>query len=255
MEHDVGKSNDVHTPAAREGDGGARRRSASTLDHRGIPELLLAHIADAIILAEADGGIIDANPAACAMLGYSKKELLGMHPWDFVTSASRAEITKLMRELEPEAPVTVQRTFRKKTGEQRTMELRLTRFGCLDRDLFVASCRDLTEHVRLQEQLRDFEERRRIEEELRRLNSELSEQAAHLREVNRTLLDSEQRLRLAIETGRIGLWVWNSTDVKNSGDWSQRLKEIFGLPLDAEVTHDVFLKWVHPEDRERSIKR
>ena len=133
---------------------------------------MLAHIADAIILAEADGRIIDANPAACAMLGYSRKELFGMHPWDFVTSASRAEITKLMQELEPEAPVTVQRTFRKKTGERRTMELRLTRFGCLDRDLFVASCRDLTEHVRLQEQLRDFEERRRIEEELRRLNSE-----------------------------------------------------------------------------------
>ena len=212
---------------------------------------MLAHIADAIILAEADGRIIDANPAACAMLGYSRKELFGMHPWDFVTSASRAEITKLMQELEPEAPVTVQRTFRKKTGERRTMELRLTRFGCLDRDLFVASCRDLTEHVRLQEQLRDFEERRRIEEELRRLNSELSEQAAHLREVNRTLLDSEQRLRLAIETGRIGLWVWNSTDVTNSGDWSERLKEIFGLPLDAEVTHDMFLKCVHPEDRER----
>jgi GAF domain-containing protein len=55
-----------------------------------------------------------------------------------------------------------------------------------------------------------------------------------LKQVNQTLIDSEQRFRLAIATGRIGLWVWNSTNVTNSGDWSQRLKEIFGLPLDAD---------------------
>ncbi|MEO5914184.1 MAG: PAS domain-containing protein [Luteolibacter sp.] len=76
-------------------------------------------------------------------------------------------------------------------------------------------------------------------------------QAADLLEVNRTLVDSEQRLRLAIETGRIGLWVWNSTDVANSGDWSPRLKEIFAIPLDTEVTHEIFLQRVHPDDRER----
>ncbi|MDB6039411.1 MAG: domain S-box protein, partial [Verrucomicrobiales bacterium] len=86
--------------------------------------------------------------------------------------------------------------------------------------------------------------------ELNRLNNELAGQAAHLKQLNQTLLDSEQRLRLAIETGRIGLFVWDSTQVTNPGDWSSQLKEIFGLPLDAEVTHDMFLKCVHPDDRE-----
>lgn len=75
--------------------------------------------------------------------------------------------------------------------------------------------------------------------------------ASDLRELNRQLMDSEQRLRLALETGRIGLWVWNSTDVANAGDWSPRLREIFGIPLTAEVTHDVFLNCVHPDDREQ----
>ena len=92
---------------------------------------------------------------------------------------------------------------------------------------------------------------RLFEAELLRLNAELSQQAAHLREINQSLVESEQRLRLAMETGQIGVWVWNSTDVKNVGGWSNRLKEIFGLPLDAEVTHDMFLKCVHPEDRDR----
>lgn len=72
-----------------------------------------------------------------------------------------------------------------------------------------------------------------------------------LRELNQQLLESEQRLRLALETGRIGLWVWNSTDVSNAGDWSPRLKEIFGLPPGTEITHDLFLECVHPDDRER----
>jgi PAS domain S-box-containing protein len=214
-------------------------------------ELLFASVADAIFLAEPDGRIIDANPATCAMLGYAREELLGTRPWDFVTSVSREEILELIRGTKRGVPVTVQRAYRRRTGELRAMDLRLTRFGCPGGDLLVASCRDLTEQKQLEERLRDLNEPRSIEEELRRLNLELSQQAAHLRQVNQSLVESEQRLRLAIETGRIGLWVWNSTDVENSGDWSNQLKEIFGLPLDAEVTHDMFLKCVHPDDRER----
>lgn len=70
-------------------------------------------------------------------------------------------------------------------------------------------------------------------------------------QVNEILTDSEQRLRLALATGKIGLWVWDSTNLSNVGDWSHRLKEIFGLPLDAQVTHDLFLSCVHADDRER----
>ena len=93
-------------------------------------------------------------------------------------------------------------------------------------------------------------ERQQTEEKLNRLNVELAQQAAELKVVNQTLLVSEQRLRIAIETGRIGLFVWDSTQLTNPGDWSNQLKEIFGLPLDADVTHDMFLKCVHPDDRE-----
>jgi PAS domain S-box-containing protein len=249
MNTETENANDAPRPAANPDR--PRREFDEDGSRRELLELLFTHVANAIFLTESDGRIIDVNPAACAMLGFAREELLGMWPWDFVTSASRDEILALIGSTKPGVPVSVQRLYRRKSGESRTMDLRLTRFGCADRELIAASCRDLTEQVDLELRLRDLDERRRIEEELRRLNAELSQQAAHLREVNQTLLDSEQRLRLAIETGRIGLWVWNSTDVTNSGDWSERLKEIFGLPLDAEVTHEMFLKCVHPEDRER----
>lgn len=87
-------------------------------------------------------------------------------------------------------------------------------------------------------------------EAFHQLNDELRQQAADLSAANQNLIDSEQRLRLALDTGKIGLWVWNSTDVTNAGDWSPRLREIFGIPLDVEVTHELFLSCVHPEDRE-----
>lgn len=214
-------------------------------------EGVFGHVADAIVIAEPDGRIIDVNPAACAMLGYSKDEFLQFHPWDFVTSASREDILKLASSMIPGTSITVQRTCRTRTDEARVLDLRLTRCALGGRDILIASGRDITDQKNLEEQVRRIAERQRAQEHLQRLNAELEQQSVHLQELNQTLLDREQRLRLAIETGRIGLWIWNSTDTNNSGDWSQRLKEIFGLPLDAEVTHDMFLKCVHPDDRDR----
>jgi PAS domain S-box-containing protein len=89
------------------------------------------------------------------------------------------------------------------------------------------------------------------EGELRILNKQLQEQADQLRALNQELLDREQRLRLSIETGRVGVWVWDATGSIHTLDWSRRLKEIFGLSADAEVTRELFLECVHSEDRER----
>ena len=89
------------------------------------------------------------------------------------------------------------------------------------------------------------------EQELRLLNKQLREQADQLRALNQDLVDREARLRLSIETGRVGVWVWDATGSVHTLDWSRRLKEIFGLSADAEVTRELFLECVHAEDRER----
>ena len=80
------------------------------------------------------------------------------------------------------------------------------------------------------------------EEELRILNKQLREQADELRSLNQDLVDREARLRLSIETGRVGIWVWDATGSVHTLDWSRRLKEIFGLSADAEVTRELFLE-------------
>ncbi len=45
------------------------------------------------------------------------------------------------------------------------------------------------------------------EEELRIINRQLQEQTDQLRALNRQLVDREARLRLSVETGRVGIWV------------------------------------------------
>ena len=49
------------------------------------------------------------------------------------------------------------------------------------------------------------------EKELRILNKQLQAQADQLRALNQELVDREQRLRLSINVGRVGVWVWDTS--------------------------------------------
>jgi PAS domain S-box-containing protein len=51
---------------------------------------------DGILIETPNGEILDANPAACRLLGYERDELRGMHALDLVPSESRPYIESLM---------------------------------------------------------------------------------------------------------------------------------------------------------------
>jgi PAS domain S-box-containing protein len=178
-------------------------------------EDLFAHVADAIFVAETDGRILDVNPAACALLGYGKEELLAMHPWDFVVSASQDEILGLIRKIRPENPATVQRTYRCKSGEQKVMDLRLSRCNLAGRDLVIVSCRDITEQKRLENRLRQ----------------------------------SERNLAEGQRLTKTGSWI---LDYKTGNtDWSVETCRIFGFPDPPPSPHySEFRARVRTEDRE-----
>ena len=83
------------------------------------------------------------------------------------------------------------------------------------------------------------------------LNAQLREEIDELRKINQESVSREELLRLSVETGRVGVWLWDAAGSVHTLDWSRRLKEIFGLPPDAPVTRELFLECVHSEDRER----
>jgi len=60
-----------------------------------------------------------------------------------------------------------------------------------------------------------------------------------------------ERLALAVEATELGLWEWNAQTGETF--WSDRQKDVFGLPRDAPATYEFWLSALHPEDRERVV--
>jgi PAS domain S-box-containing protein len=62
------------------------------------------------------------------------------------------------------------------------------------------------------------------------------------------LTSSEERLRIAADAARLGLWHYDLRP--GTMIWDELCKEHFGLPPDAEVSFDRFFEQLRPEDRE-----
>ncbi|PPS40985.1 PAS domain S-box protein [Chroococcidiopsis sp. TS-821] len=72
------------------------------------------------------------------------------------------------------------------------------------------------------------------------------------KQAEKALRESEERLRLATEGANLGMWYW---DVANDTlTWTDRAKAMFGLPADTQMSMQVFLEAVHPDDRDRVQK-
>ncbi|WP_262271874.1 PAS domain S-box protein [Microvirga yunnanensis] len=63
------------------------------------------------------------------------------------------------------------------------------------------------------------------------------------------LRQSEERLRLAIETTGLGIWDLNA--VTGERQWSVEARNLFGFASDARITQDSILERVHPADRDQ----
>jgi PAS domain S-box-containing protein len=72
--------------------------------------------------------------------------------------------------------------------------------------------------------------------------SELKQSEINLRE-------SEDRLRMALESAQLGTWDWNlaTNELVCDTTW----KALFGLPADAQTSIDIFYRGLHPAERNR----
>ena len=62
-----------------------------------------------------------------------------------------------------------------------------------------------------------------------------------------TLLESEQRLKLATDASGIGMWFWDL--IENVVEWTELAKAIFGVPPGKELNLEKCFKIIHSEDR------
>ena len=77
------------------------------------------------------------------------------------------------------------------------------------------------------------------------------ESRAELAEANRRLVETEQRLRLALESGRLGSWDLD-LQTHHYAEISDLWKHHFGRPDVGNITQDEFIEFLHPDDREHT---
>jgi PAS domain S-box-containing protein len=62
------------------------------------------------------------------------------------------------------------------------------------------------------------------------------------------LRDGEERIRLATAAAELGMWFWDLTT--DELVWTAKCKQLFGLAANTEMSYEVFLNCLHPDDRQ-----
>ena len=86
------------------------------------------HAMDGFFLFDEHQAILDVNRQACESLGYSREELIGMHPRDFDAALDEASIARLGERVKAGETVTFESLHRRKDGTVFPVEVRARQF-------------------------------------------------------------------------------------------------------------------------------
>jgi PAS domain S-box-containing protein len=119
---------------------------------------LFASIKDAaFVLALQDDGtlgcFIEVNNMACALLGYSRAELLAMSPMDICAPECQADITPSLERLIKHKTAAFERTYLTKEGKRVPVEVSASSFTLRGKTMFVALARDITKRKNAERQI------------------------------------------------------------------------------------------------------
>jgi PAS domain S-box-containing protein len=176
---------------------------------------LFAHAADGILVCGLDGRFIDVNPAACAILGHTRKEILALFAWEIVAGAGRDEMLRQWEQMHPGKPITVAQAHRCRDGQLRFVEAQMTRVEAGRRTVIVHHCHDITR----------------------------SEQ------IECGMPASERLLVEGQSIDRTGSWTWQPA--MDRMDWSRETFLILGYPETAQPPRpeELLVQRVYAEDR------
>jgi protein-histidine pros-kinase len=141
--------------------------------------MLVEQASDGIFVADATGGYVDANPAACEMLGYAHDELLTKGMKDMVSSEDLAATPIRMDLLLSGAVVLLQRRLVRKDGTVFPAEISAR---VLPDGLIQGIVRDVTERKKVEDDLQELNES--LEHRVEQRTHELSETIEALVEAN-----------------------------------------------------------------------
>ena len=177
-----------------------------------------ANAAIGFAMTNPDGSFLDANPAYCALTGYSIRELRSLeirrliHPDDF-----EQHIKLVGQMLDDQIPdFTIESRYIRKGGETVWIQksLSLVRNADGNPKWIIALIQNITKRKRAEEALRQ----------------------------------SQEDFGRAQEVGQIGWWRLDTRS--NVLTWSDENYRIFGVPKGTPMTYEDFLGFVYPDDRQ-----
>lgn len=181
---------------------------------------LLATSVDAIIVIDEQGDVLAFNPAAESMFGYAAEDVLGENISRLMPEPDGGRHDDYLRRYLGDGQPHVVGKRRESVGKradggQFPIELSVSEVSFGDERVFIGNIRDITAHVRSQEEL----------------------------------MISERRLSDAQRIAKLGHWDWNI--LTNELHWSDEIYRIFGLGVrEFEATYPAFLDRVYSEDRQ-----
>jgi PAS domain S-box-containing protein len=157
------------------------------------------------------------NDKACRELGYSREELLSLTVQDINPNATEAALKEVARICNQAGFALLESVHRRKDGSVFPVEINIKPVTLDDRRYYVSVCRDITERKQAQQ----------------------------------ALSDSEERLRLAAEAGKMFAYTWDAaTDaIVRSGESNH----ILGINAETPMTGQQTLARIHPDDRNRVV--
>jgi PAS domain S-box-containing protein len=174
------------------------------------------HATDGLFLLDEHQAVRDVNRQACESLGYSREEMIGMHPRDFDAGLDVASMARIGDRVTSGETVTFETLHRRKDGTVFPVEIRARQFQHGAHWFRLSLARDITERKRTEEVLRE----------------------------------SEAKLQKAQRIAHFGWWERDFTT--NRVSISDEVSRIFGFEaVDLPEWHARWLNLIHPEDRPR----
>jgi PAS domain S-box-containing protein len=182
---------------------------------------IFAGISETVLVTDAEGNYIDANPAATELLGYSREELLKMHVTDIV-AADRQVVEAEFGHYLQKGNWHGEFELKTKTGELVPAEIRAQVISLPNHTLYVSIIRSIAERLKLQAALREQTE---INETINQLGSILSAEL-DLKKLVQSVTDACTELTGAA----FGSFFYNIIDKRGE---SYMLYTLSGVPQEA----------------------
>ena len=111
---------------------------------------IFSGVVDAIYLSSTDGIVLDANPAASKMTGYTHEELVGMHAADLVPDETARKLSLLAEKVKEKGSIHTNGFNLTKKGKEFPVEMSFTLVKIEDEDRVVVISRDISKRKNLE---------------------------------------------------------------------------------------------------------